>query len=173
MAKEYSGVVLTTPARELVLMRIFDAPREKVFDAFADAKTLAKWWGPTSITNPVCEMDFREGGARRIVMRAPSGEDYPITGVFTEIVPNERIVMVDNVSEHSPDWHAMVNKHRPGAIGNLPELLWSITFEDHGTQTKITIHYHFDAAHDRDALVKIGMVEGWTESLEKLEKLLA
>src|ERR1700689_4045546 len=78
--------------RELTITRVFDAPRNIVFAAWTDAKQLAQWWGPTGFTNPVCEIDVRPGGAIRIDMRAPDGTIYPMTGVFVEIVPLERIV---------------------------------------------------------------------------------
>ncbi len=166
-----NGVKVTD--RQLVFTRIIDAPRERVFKAFTDAKQLAQWWGPTVFTNPVCEIDLRVGGARRIVMRSPSGEDFSMEGVYREIVVNERLVMTDNVAKHSPEWHAMVNKHRPNAKGNLPELLWTVTFEDYDGKTKLTIEYHFELAEDRDALITCGMTQGWNQSLDKLEKLLA
>ena len=72
--------------RELVLTRIFDAPRAIVFKAWTDPQQLARWWGPKGFTNPVCELDPRVGGTLRIVMRAPDGQEHPMTGVFREIV---------------------------------------------------------------------------------------
>src|SRR6266576_3421118 len=69
----------------LVLTRVFDAPRELVFKAWTDTKHMAQWWGPNGFTNPVCELDARAGGAIRIDMRAPDGAVYPMKGVFEEI----------------------------------------------------------------------------------------
>src|ERR1700733_2730137 len=77
---------------EVTITRVFDAPRDLVFAAWTDAKHLAKWWGPHHFTNPVCELDVRVGGAIRIDMRGPQGTVYPMTGVFHEIVPPERLV---------------------------------------------------------------------------------
>src|ERR1700733_4011477 len=172
MITENRNAGSTAADKELVLTRIFNAPRERVFKAFTDPKQLAKWWGPRGFTTPICEMDLRPDGFRRIVMRSPDGVDYPLTGTFREIVENERIVLTDSVAEHNPEWHATVNKNRPNDKGGLPDLLWTLTFEDLNGQTKITILYHFETAEDRDALVKCGMIEGWTQSLEKLEELL-
>jgi uncharacterized protein YndB with AHSA1/START domain len=173
MITENRNAAATATERELVLTRVFNAPRERVFKAFTDPKQLAKWWGPRGFTTPVCEVDLRPSGSRRLVMRSSDGVDYPLTGHFLEIVENERIVMTDCVADHNPEWHAMVNQNRPNAKGGLPELLWTLTFEDLEGKTKITIRYHFETAEDRDALVKCGMIEGWTQSLEKLEELLA
>ena len=74
-----------TTDRELVLARVFDAPREVVFKAWTNVEHLKRWWGPKNFTNPVCEVDVRPGGAMRIHMRGPDGTIYPMTGVFQEI----------------------------------------------------------------------------------------
>src|SRR5579864_4389397 len=78
--------------RVMEMTRVFDAPRKVVFAAWTDPKQMAQWWGPTGFTTPVCELDVRPGGAIRIDMRAPDGTIYPMTGVYKEIVPPERIV---------------------------------------------------------------------------------
>src|SRR5437879_6953424 len=77
---------------EVRITRIIDAPRARVFKMWTDPKHLAQWWGPKGFTNPVCELDLRVGGALRIVMRAPDGVDYPMGGLFREIVEPERLV---------------------------------------------------------------------------------
>jgi uncharacterized protein YndB with AHSA1/START domain len=81
--------------RELVITRVFDAPRELVFQAWIDPKHLSQWWGPKGFINPVCEVDARVGGAWRIVMRAPDGAEYPGGGVYLEIVEPERLVFTN------------------------------------------------------------------------------
>ena len=81
---------------DLVMTRVFDAPRELVFKAWTETKHVAQWWGPKRFTNSVCEMDVRPGGAIRIHMRAPDGVVYPMTGVFQEIVAPERLVFVSS-----------------------------------------------------------------------------
>src|SRR6266851_3665544 len=95
---------VATTDRELTLTRVLDAPREVVFRMWTDPQHVAQWWGPMGFTNPVCEMDVRPGGALRIVMRAPDGTDYPMTGIFQEIAPPERLVFtniaVDAAGDH-------------------------------------------------------------------------
>ena len=66
--------------RELVITRIFDAPRELVFQAWTDPEHLKKWWGPHGFTNPVCDVDLRLGGRWSILMRGPDGTEYPCGG---------------------------------------------------------------------------------------------
>ena len=87
-----TGSIVPKEGHELVLTRVFDAPRELVFKAWTDAKRVAQWWGPHQFTNPVCELDARPGGAIRIHMRGPDGTVYPMTGVYQEVVEPERIV---------------------------------------------------------------------------------
>ena len=66
--------------RDLVLIRIFDAPRERVWKAWTDPRQVAQWWGPAGFTNPRCEVDVRPGGVLRIDMRGPDGTVYPMAG---------------------------------------------------------------------------------------------
>jgi uncharacterized protein YndB with AHSA1/START domain len=79
--------------REVVITRIFDAPRALVFQAWTDPKQMAQWWGPHGMSNPICEMDVRPGGAYRIVMRNPNGVDYPMKGVYREVVKACRLAL--------------------------------------------------------------------------------
>ncbi len=140
--------------RELTITRIFDAPRSLVFKMWTDPKHVAQWWGPKGFTNPVCELDVRPGGALRIVMRAPDGVDYPMTGVFREIVEPERLVFT-NVA---------VDKE-----GNpLLEGLTTVTFAEHGGKTKLTLQTRAVALVAAAARMLEGMEAGWTQSLERL-----
>ena len=87
-----TGNIMANEERELVLTRVFDAPRELVFKLWTDPKHVAQWWGPHGFTNLVCELDLRPGGAILIDMRGPDGIVYPITGVYQEVVRAERLV---------------------------------------------------------------------------------
>jgi uncharacterized protein YndB with AHSA1/START domain len=160
--------------REFVITRIIAAPRALVFRAWTDPKQMARWWGPHVFTNPVCELDARPGGTFLIVMRGPDGVEYPYRGVYLEVVEPERIAYTDNTSEHPEEWHAMVNKHLPDGGGKTPlQLHVTVTFEDLDGKTKLTIRALFPTAVARDAFLKIGMSEGWAQSLERLEALVA
>jgi len=159
MAEAKSSPVTETAKPDLVLTRIFDAPRELVFKAWTDPQHLAQWWGPHQFTNPVCEIDARPGGAIRIHMRGPDGNEHPMTGTFREVVEPERLVYTFAV---------------PDEKGNpLFEGLQSITFADHNGKTKLTLTVHIFNAAPAAAPMLAGMEQGWSESLERLRDLLA
>ncbi len=160
--------------REFVISRVFDAPRVLVFKAWIDPKHMAQWWGPHTFTNPLCEMDVRPGGAYRIVMRSPEGVEYPIKGVYREIVKPERLVMTMDCSEHPDEWHDLVNPNREKGEGNpAGEMLSTVTFEELDGKTKLTVRTRFNSAAIRDAMLKMGMTEGWSQSLDRLTEELA
>jgi uncharacterized protein YndB with AHSA1/START domain len=160
--------------REFVMTRIINAPRALVFKAWTDPEHMAKWWGPHHFTNPVCELDVRPGGAYRIVMRGPDGALHPAKGVYREVVEPERLVMTIDHSELSDEWHDLVNPNRDKAAGKPAlEALTTVTFEAAAGKTKLTIRLRFDSTAVRDALLKLGMTQGWSQSLERLEKQVA
>lgn len=145
------------PERNIVLTRIIDAPREFVFQAWTDPIQLARWWGPKCFTNPVCEVDAKPGGALRIVMRSPDGAEYPMKGVFREVVAPERLVF-SNIAVDQQGNHII-------------EGLTTVTFADHDGKTKLTVQTGGVAMVDYAANYLQGMEAGWTQSLERLEEL--
>ena len=143
--------------REVVPTRIFDAPRELVFKAWTEPERLKRWWGPFNFTNPVCEADARPGGAIRIHMCAPGGTVYPMTGVYREIAAPERLVFTSAALDES---------------GNpMFEVLNTVTFEDQDGKTKLTLHASVTAETASAARYLGGAYRGWSESLERLERL--
>jgi uncharacterized protein YndB with AHSA1/START domain len=133
---------------ELVITRVFDAPRELVWRAWTDPAAAVKWWGPKGFTVPDYKTDSRPGGAWRVCMRSPEGEDHWAHGVYREIVEPERLV-------YTWVWEK----------GARDEKLVTVTFaEDGPTKTKLTLHQAaFETVEDRDE-----HREGWTESLDRL-----
>jgi uncharacterized protein YndB with AHSA1/START domain len=155
---------------DFVITRVFDAPRGLVFRAWTDPRHLARWWGPHGFTNPVCELDARPGGAWRIVMRGPDGQEHPAKGVYREVVEPERLVLTIDHSELSEEWHDLVNPARDKSKGKPAlEALTTVTFEEHGGKTRLTIRLRFESPEVRGLLEKLGMAEGWSQSLERLE----
>lgn len=146
------------PAREITLTRTFDAPVQLVWAAWTDPRHLAQWWGPKSFTNPVCELDLRLGGAIRIHMRAPNGAVHPMTGVFEEIVPCERLVFT------------AVARDLDGNA--LAEALNIVTFEDVGGKTKVIVHARAVGLSPVAPQMLAGMEIGWSGSLDKLGALV-
>lgn len=160
------------PERDFVISRVFDAPRDMVFRAWTEPKQLARWWGPKMFSAPTCEADVRPDGAYRIVMRSPDGVEYPMRGVYVEVTENERLVYTADISGHPPEWEAEFQKHA-GKSQPVGEILNIITFEEQGAGTKLTVRMRFGSAAVRDAMVKMGMNEGWSSSLDRLTELLA
>ncbi len=85
--------------RELVLTRLIDAPRHKLYRAWTEPALLKQWFAPLPWTTPAAELDVRPGGANLVVMRGPDGNEFPNRGVYLEVVPNERLVFTDAFTE--------------------------------------------------------------------------
>jgi uncharacterized protein YndB with AHSA1/START domain len=165
---------LKTDDRDFVIERTFDAPRDLVFKAWTDPVHMAQWWGPRGFTNPICQLDVRPGSAWRIVMVSPDGEKHPAKGVYREIVPPERIVMTVDHSDLSDQWHDMINPDRDKSKPKPTiEAVTTVTFDDLAGKTKLTIRMRFESPAVRDSLLKIGMNQGWSQSLDRLGELLA
>ena len=174
MAETRKSPATESVEKEFVITRVFDAPRELVWKVWTDPKRMAQWWGPRSFTNPVCELDVRPGGAYRIVMRGADGAEYPITGVYREIMEPERLVMTLDCSEHPAAWHDLVKPNRQKGEDNPAGVMLStVTFEDLNGKTKLTVRVRLDSAAIRDAMLKMGMTEGWSQSLDRLAEALA
>ncbi|MEN6625322.1 MAG: SRPBCC domain-containing protein [Candidatus Sumerlaeia bacterium] len=151
--------------------RLIHVPRELVWRAWTDPAQLAQWWGPNYFSNPICEIDARAGGNYRIVMRGPDGVDYPVSGVFLEVVKPERLVMTMDVSEHPDEWHDQLNPDR--SVANpAGEMLMTVMFEADEDRTQLTIQITFENTQIRDAMLKLGMEQGWSESLDRMTSLL-
>lgn len=154
---------------EFVITRVLNAPRARVFNAWTDPEQMVKWWGPHSVTNSLCDLDLRPGGRYRIVMCGPDGTEYPVKGVFREIRPPAQLVMTMDASEHPKEWHDLVKPGRTDRERNpAGEMLDTVVFEDLGPKTRLTIRTQFESPQIRDAMMRIGMTDGWAQSLERL-----
>lgn len=142
--------------RELVITRLIDAPRELVYRCWTDAELLKKWFAPLPWTTPEAKLDVRAGGANRIVMRSPEGEDYPNLGVYLDVVPNEKLVFTDAFTEA---W----------APSDKPFMVVTITFEDVGAKTRYTARVRHWSVEDREAHEKMGFHQGWGQCASQLE----
>lgn len=160
-------------AKEVVITRVFDAPRSLVFAAWTQAEHLARWWGPEDFSNPVCELDLRPGGSYRIVMEGPDGARYPMKGEYLEVAPEERIVYTNDMSEMSASWHDMVQADRAaGSAAPHVHATTAVDFEDLDARTRVTVRMTFVDEALRDAHVRVGMNEGWGQSFDRLDTLL-
>ena len=145
--------------KELTLTRVFDAPRERVWQAWTDAKLVAQWWGPNGFTNPVCEVDARVGGAIVIHMSG-FGMLAPMTGVFKEVVKPERLVFTNNAFFEVPP------------VTPIIEGITTVTFEDLGGKTRVTVHNGVFKASPTATQALEGMEPGWNQQLDKLVAFL-
>jgi uncharacterized protein YndB with AHSA1/START domain len=141
--------------REVVVTRVFDAPRELVFKAYNDPKLIPQWWGPRKYTTTITKMDMRPGGAWRFVQHDSEGHEYAFSGVFREIVPPKRIVWTFEF-EGMP-CHVSYD---------------STTFEEEDGKTKVTDTSVFQSVEDRDGMLQSGMETGVKESYERLDEVL-
>jgi uncharacterized protein YndB with AHSA1/START domain len=147
-----------TTDREIILTRIFDAPRELVFSAYTDPAHVVSWFGPRGFGNTTLEMSVKPGGRWRFIMHGPDGIDYTNRIVYTEVVPNE-LLAYDHGSDVDDD--PRVFKVR-------------ITFEKLGErQTRLTQHVVFQTAEQLAIVKGYGAVEKGKETLERLAEHLA
>jgi uncharacterized protein YndB with AHSA1/START domain len=151
-----SKLTMTTPSeREIVLTRVFDAPRDLVFEAHSSCEHMSNWWGPRKYEFASCEIDFRPGGTWRIVHRGPDGEEYGFHGEFREIVRPERIVWTFEFE---------------GAPGHVS--VETLTLEEHDGKTTVTGKSVFDTVEARDGMIDSGMESGAAESYDRLDEYL-
>ena len=146
--------------RELVLTRLINAPRAKVYRAWTDPELLKQWFAPKPYTTPIVEIDVRPGGSAYFVMRGPDGKDLPNHGVYLEVVPNEKLVSTD----------AYVKAWEPS---EKPFMTLILTFEDEGGKTRYTARVRHWSVADREAHEKMGFHEGWGLCTDQLEALVA
>lgn len=141
--------------RELVITRIFDAPRDLVFKTWIEPDRIKRWWGPRGFTTLSCEFDLRPGGAWRVRSRSPEGREHVELGVFREILEPERLVFT----------HAWEDTDGKPGHGTLV----TVTFAEHGGKTKLTFRQAvFDSIETRD-----GHEQGWSSAFDLLDEYLA
>jgi len=158
---------IESSAEELVITRVFDAPREVVFKAWTDPERLMRWWGPTGFTTPSFTVDLRIGGVLHYCMRSPEGQDFWGIGVYREIVPPERIVYTDSFADAQGD---PVPPSRYGMSASHPaESLVTVLITERQGKTKVALRQTVpDSVQEREA-----MERGWTEMLGRLADDLA
>ena len=145
--------------RELVLTRVIDAPREKLYRCWTEPALLKQWFAPRPWTTPKVEMDLRPGGASVITMADETGNEYPNPGQYLELVPNERLVFTDAFTE------AWMPSEKPFMAA-------TVTFEDiGGGTTRYTATARHWSVEDREAHEQMGFLDGWGQCAEQLEAL--
>jgi uncharacterized protein YndB with AHSA1/START domain len=149
-------MTVTLPSdKEVLITRTLYAPRKIVFEAMTEPRHLKQWLGPRVMTTTVAEADLREGGAWRFVHRAPDGTDHKFSGIIREFRPPERVVRTNSY------------ENIPGA-----DSLETMTLEEHGPTTKMTILVLFKSREQRDGYVTSGAEGGMRESYQRLDEYL-
>ena len=153
-----SSLVLDQDPCTIIGVREFDAPRELVFEAWTDPKHLAQWWGPNGFTTTTSAFDMRPGGVWRFVMHGPDGCDYENRITFEEIVKRERLV-----------YH-----HGGGDDVEPVQFRTTVTFEDLGGRTRLTMRGVFPSAAERARVIKeYGADKGLVQTLARLGDYVA
>ncbi|MDE2600482.1 MAG: SRPBCC domain-containing protein [Rhodocyclaceae bacterium] len=148
---------------EIVISRVFDAPRELVFKAWTDPRHVMAWWGPHGFENTECALDLRVGGSFFLSMTGPDGKDYPCRGTYEEIVAPARI----RFSGIAEDGHAC-------GAGLPPYAMVTVDFaEEENGKTRLTINTRMPNPAAKTAAAQGGYVVGWTESLDRLAHFIA
>jgi uncharacterized protein YndB with AHSA1/START domain len=156
MAATGSKLKVSTPSdREIVMSRDFKAPRDLVFEAHSSCEHMRRWWGPRRYEISSCEIDFRPGGAWRIVHRGADGQEFGFRGEFREIVRPERITWT---FEFEP------------MAGHIS--VQTATFEERDGVTTLTSTAVFDTKEERDGFLQSGAEEGAAETMDRLEEYL-
>ncbi|WP_240041271.1 SRPBCC domain-containing protein [Paenibacillus ginsengarvi] len=156
--------------RELVLERVFDAPRSLVFQAFSKAEHLKHWWGPRGWTLTVCNIDFRPGGVWHYCMKCMDENQGDFFGfeswgkaVYEEIVQGEKIVYVDFFSDAEGN-----------EASGMPSTRVTLEFHElEGGKTKLLNRGQYDSAESLQKVIDMGMMQGITETWDRLAELVA
>jgi uncharacterized protein YndB with AHSA1/START domain len=145
---------VTTPSDcEILLTRIFDAPRAAVFEAWTKPEHVKHWWDPSGVPLYACEIDLRPNGAFRWVNRA-HGEEHSFAGTYREIAAPERLVFTVKIFPSRPD------------------PLATLLFSEEGNKTKLTMRIECNSIEDRDALLQMRMDVGTGRTLQNLAEYL-
>jgi uncharacterized protein YndB with AHSA1/START domain len=139
---------------DLVITRVFDAPRELVWKVWTDPAHIQQWWGPKGFTNPRCEWNARPKGPIRIDMRAPDGVVYPMSGLFQELVEPERLVFISSALDDKGN--------------SMFDILNTVILADHHGKTELTLQVRVIKATAQAPQYLKGMETGWNQSLDRL-----
>jgi uncharacterized protein YndB with AHSA1/START domain len=150
--------ITTSSEREIVMSRVFDAPRSLVFDAWTKPELLKRWLGVRGgWSMVVCEVDLSVGGAYRFVWRGPDGAEMGMGGVYREIAPPERLVATESFDD---PWYS-------------GEAVDTTVLVEEGGQTTATTTALYESEEIRDAVLDSGMARGVAESYDMLAEYLA
>lgn len=149
------------------ISRTFRAPIKRVWEAWSNPEIIKQWWGPESFTSPKAEMDLKQGGKFLFGMESPAGEVNWSAGSVTTLVPNKKIVLAESFSNEQGEYISPKEAGMPNWSGEYHGTI-TVDFNSVGEdQTKMSIRHTGIPADLHDECV-----EGWSSSLNKLQKLV-
>lgn len=158
--------------REFVITRAFDAPRELVWKAWTERERLMQWFGPKGFTMSTANLDFRPGGKLHYCLCSADGKEMWGKFVYREIVPPERIVLVNSFSDKDGN----LTRHPFSPTWPL-EMLATTTFTEQAGKTTITLRWLPLNATEAERITfdesREGMRQGWTGTFDQLDQYLA
>ena len=161
------SVILDRETRSVTFQRVFAAPRPTVFAAWSSCEQLARWWGPTDWSLPVCRQEFRPGGSWLYGMQGPAGDprwgdvvSYGL-GVYETIEEPERITYRDHFADADGN-----------PLPDMPVMTIDVRFEDLGEATRLISTTTFASVEDFDRTAEMGMVEGMQQTFDRLDHVL-
>jgi uncharacterized protein YndB with AHSA1/START domain len=135
--------------RELSISRVVNAPRELVWKVWTNPEHIKHWWGPSGFTNTIAKMEVKPGGEWEFIMHGPDGTDYKNKHIYKEIVKPEKLVL----------------EHVTG-----PKFLMTVTFEEQGDKTLVSIHSLFESAEQLQEVIKIFRADvGMKQNVDRME----
>ena len=154
--KNTGTLEVTLPTdREIAMTRVFDAPREMVFDAFYKPELLKRWFGPRGWSLAVCEVDQRVGGGFRFILRGPDGKEMGMRGAYREIVRPSRSVHMESFDDYPSESQVTAE------------------FVERDGKTMLTVTVLYPSKEVRDIVLRSGMEHGAAESYDRLAEMLA
>lgn len=155
--------------KTITITRIFNAPRQRVWDAWTKPEEIKKWWGPKDFSAPSVNNDLRKGGKFLYAMHGPKGSEFDKNmwsgGEYKEVIPMEKIVATDNFTDEKGN---VISPAEYGMPGDWGDMVVTVTFEDAGKdKTKVTIIHEGHPENFAD-----DANTGWNQSLDKFEAIL-
>ncbi|CAI6083655.1 SRPBCC family protein [Cohnella sp. JJ-181] len=146
--------------RTFVIERVFQAPKEMVYEAFVNPELLSKWWAPKPYTIPVCRIDLKPGGRWHYCMRSPEGHTQWVLGIYEEIRPLERV-----------SYNITFADEQANRTDEIPMQEVTVEFADAGNgRTTLTLSFSLPTAEELQETLKMGMSEGTAMALDNLEQ---
>lgn len=157
-----SDLVVRQGEKDITFIQILEVPKDVVFTAFSSAEHLRKWWMPEPCVMTECTVDFRPGGKWDYEVEVPGGERHRARVVYEEIIPEEKIVAMDYFLDSSGK-----------ILEGLPSKRLTITFDGAGNETELKVHIQLQSAAERQKLVGMGFVPGFTTAIKQLIQFIS